>query len=485
MKFKITFLIILLPFVVSAQSVLSQKEIMDDYTIFKNILTNGHPSLYEYTSKPKWDSLFNHFEQYEIQQIKTSADLFKSMSALADNAKDGHLIIHPAKMEVIPPMFPLLIKIIDKKFYTDTDDFDIPLGSEIISIDSSDSKQLLQQMLKYAPTDGFNTTKKYRQIESEFGILHYHEYGEKKNYLVTYSTPHGTIKTTNIKSEPFESIGKRNAYRNSYFSAYHQYQNKAAYFENRINQKMPFVYYIDSINSAVLTVNSFGVDPKEFKDQLIGLFADFQKKKVKHLIIDIRQNIGGYRINAINLFSFITEQPFQQRISESAIISTLPQKEHLIHTMSDFDDFFKSYFASTEKEVDCWVLKKDHAQNEMTPYKKPFKGNVLVLIGGKTFSAGATFALSAKNNSNITLIGEEAGGGYYFHTGQYPALYQLPNSKIMVRMSVVKINHYINDKSTAKGSGILPDVEINLTPHDLIDGKDSQLYYIIKRIEKK
>ena len=120
----------------------------------------------------------------------------------------------------------------------------------------------------------------------------------------------------------------------------------------------------------------------------------------------------------------------------------------------------------------------------MKPFRKPFKGNVFVLIGGRTFSAGSAFALNAKNDANITLIGEEAGGGYYFHTGQYPVLYELPNSRIMLRMSFVKINHYVTDNTVAKGRGVLPDSIVHLTVQDLIESKDSQLDYAVKCIQK-
>nr|WP_281502439.1 S41 family peptidase [Arenibacter sp. S6351L] len=242
---------------------------------------------------------------------------------------------------------------------------------------------------------------------------------------------------------------------------------------------------MDSIKSGVLTVNSFGLDPKEFKSRLVDLFKDIKKKRVSNLILDIRQNIGGYRINAINLFSFLTEKPFKQRISESTVTDTLPKKRYVIHSMADYNEFFKRYFASAEKKVGRWILTKDHAQEEMIPYKKPFKGKVYVLIGGNTFSAASAFALNAKNCQEITLVGNETGGGYYFHTAQYSALYKLPNSKIMVRVPFVKIDKYVLDKTVPKGSGVLPDIEVELTVEDLIDGIDSQLDYIVKHLIEK
>lgn len=474
----------LLPLTVLGQNKLSQSQVLEDYTIFKEILTTGHPSLYEYTSKPKWDSIFDTFEQEDIKKTRTSNDLFKSISTIAEKAKDGHLIIHHPKMDTVPRLFPLLLKIIDGKLYTDTDDFRIPLGSEITSINGKSSQTILKDLLKYAPSDGFNLTKKYRQIEKEFGILHFYEYGSKESYSVKYTTADGEVKTNIIAPKSFESIGNRYPNRNSHFAAYHQDTNRVDYFRNRIAEKWPFVYYIDSINTAVLTVNSFGLDPQEFKSKLIGLFKEIKKKKAVNLIIDVRQNIGGYRINAINMYSFLTDKPFKQRTSESAITKVLPHKENVIHTLSDYGEFFEMYFASAKEENGRWLLTEDHAQPEMIPYKKPFKGKVYVLIGGNTFSAASAFALSAKNDKYITLVGEETGGGYYFHTSQYSALYELPNSKIMVRMPFVKIDKYVLDNIVPKGSGIIPDMEVALTVEDLINGKDSQLDFIVKHIRK-
>ena len=486
MKNRFSLIILLLfPLYFFGQNDLSQKQVLEDYTIFKEILLNGHPSLYEYTSKTEWNSIFSLFEQKDIKKTRTSNDLFRSISSIADNVKDGHLIIHHPKMDTVPPIFPLLLKIIDDKLYTDTDDFGIPVGAEITFIDGKKSNILIQEFLKYAASDGYNLSKKYRQIEKEFGILYYYEYGEKESYTVKYSVNNSEVRTIEIVPQSFESIGSRYPNRNSHFAMFHGNTDRVEHFKSTLAQKWPFVYYIDSIKSGVLTVNSFGLDPKEFKSRLVELFKEIKKKKVANLILDIRQNIGGYRINAINLFSFLTEKPFKQRIAESTVTDTLPKERYVIHSMSDYNEFFNTYFVSADQEGGRWILTKDHAQAEMMPYKSPFKGEVYVLIGGNTFSAASAFALNAKNSQEITLIGNETGGGYYFHTAQYSALYELPNSKILVRMPFVHIDKYVRDKSVPKGSGILPDIEVEQTVEDLIEGIDTQLDYILKHLNEK
>ena len=473
------FLILVIPINVFSQKELTQDQVLEDYNIFKSTITTAHPSLYEYTSKPAWDSIFTAFESQEIHDIKNSDDLFKSVVSMADHAKDGHLnVLHP-KMDTIPKLFPLLLKIIDNKLFTDTDDYGFSVGTEIVSINAVPSQKIISSLLKYAPSDGYNLTKKHHQIEKEFGLLHYYEYGFQERYSVSYRDESNLIQTKDLTAVAFEDIGKQYPNRNSHFAPYHNQTNRLYYFKTHIIEPWPFVYYVDSLKLAVLTVNSFGLEPKLYKSKLVELFKQIRKKKVTNLIVDVRQNIGGFRINAINLFSFLTDKAFKQRISESAITNSLPNKDYVIHSVSNYNDFFEKYFANSINRNGRWLITEDHAKSEMIPNNKPFKGKVYVLIGGNTFSAGSAFALSAKNTKEITLVGEETGGGYYFHTAQFSALYELPNSKILVRVPFVKIDKYVLDNSIPEGSGVLPDFEINQSLEDLILGKDSQLDYIL------
>lgn len=481
----ILFIIVLCPLLVFGQEELTKEQVTEDYTILKHILTQGYPSLYEYTSQPEWDSLFTHFEKEKLSTINSKNDLFKSITELTDYARDGHLIVMRPQLTSIPKLFPLLLKIIDDKFYTDTDDFGIPIGSEINSINNITISELRNRFLKYAPSDGYNTSKKDRQIEREFGILHFYEFGAIDTYQVEYKTPANEAFTKSIKSQSFESIGSRFVNRNSYFSIHHNATNKSQFVKNTLGKKEPFVYFIDSINTAVLTMNSFQLDVEKFHSELKVIYKSINRKKVENLIIDIRQNEGGFPLNSINAFSYIAHQSFQQRKSSSVITDSLPEANYSQNLVIGYTykSFFEKYYQNALRKEKEWISATDENQPLMIPNKKGFKGKTYILIGGKTFSAGSSFALFCKNQG-ISLIGEETGGGYYTQTGGYPIIYTLPNSKIKVLISFVKISRYTKDETVKKGSGILPDIEIPLTIQDLIDGKDSQLDYIIKLINK-
>ncbi len=483
---KILFIIFFCPLLVSGQEPLTKDQVIEDFTILKNVLTKGYPSLYEYTSKPIWDSLFTNFEKEKVKTLHNKNDLYKSITELTDYTRDGHLIIMRPQLNSIPKLFPLLLKIIDEKFYTDTDDYGIPIGSEIISIDGINGTELRKRLLKYAPSDGYSKNKKDRQIEREFGILHFYEFGNKDIYLVKYKTPSNEIFTKNIKCQSFQSIGKRFVNRNSYFSEYHNAEDKAKFVKNTIGKKEPYLYFTDSLNTAVLVMNSFRLDVEKFQLELKAIFKKIKQKKVEHLIIDIRQNEGGYPLNSINAFSYIANQSFKQRESTSVITSSLPEEEYSQNLVNGYTykTFFEKYYQNALRKENEWLLTTDENEPFMLPSNKRFKGKVYILIGGKTFSAGSSFALFCKNQG-ITLVGEETGGGYYMQTGGYPIIYTLPNSGIKILISFVKINRYVKDKTVKKGRGILPDIEIPLTVQSLIKGRDSQLDYIIKQINNK
>ncbi len=84
---------------------LTEEQILQDYVVLKNVLTKGHPNLYEYTSKSKWGSLFVNFEENKIKTIDNKNDLYKSIIELTDYVRDGHLIVMRTQIDSLPNFF--------------------------------------------------------------------------------------------------------------------------------------------------------------------------------------------------------------------------------------------------------------------------------------------------------------------------------------------------------------------------------------------
>ena len=101
----------------------------EDFTVFQKILTEGHPALYEYISKDSLSHLFSS-QRNKISDSTTDIDLYKSLVTITSPIGDGHLqLFAPNTLKTESYYFPLILKIIDSEFYTDTKDFGIPIGS--------------------------------------------------------------------------------------------------------------------------------------------------------------------------------------------------------------------------------------------------------------------------------------------------------------------------------------------------------------------
>ena len=90
--------------------------------------------------------------------------------------------------------------------------------------------------------------------------------------------------------------------------------------------------------------------------------------------------------------------------------------------------------------------------------KKRFKGNVYVLIGGPTFSASTLFCNTVMGQENVTLVGEETGGGHHGNNGLMIPYVTLPNTKMRVTMPLFRLVQY---KHVPKdGRGVVPDITV-------------------------
>ena len=263
---------------------------------------------------------------------------------------------------------------------------------------------------------------------------------------------------------------------------YHNREDKVAYIMQTIGNKEPYLYFVDSLNTGVLTLNSFGLDHELFATKVADAFRQLNRNHAAHLIIDLRRNTGGFPENANHAFSYLAKDSFVQPKSLFVTTSEVPLQAYYQSTPAmTYESFFENRFDNSSRTPNGWRLQAPENDDSMVPARRGYDGEVYVLIGGDTFSAGTTFALNCKNQG-ITLIGEETGGGYYFHTGVYPVRYELPNSGIRFLLSLVRHENHVANETVSVGSGVRPDTRVPLTVDDLIEGKDPQLDYVLQKI---
>ena len=102
-----------------------------------------------------------------------------------------------------------------------------------------------------------------------------------------------------------------------------------------------------------------------------------------------------------------------------------------------------------------------------------------------SLSASTLFAGAVKGQSNVTLLGEEAGEVGMAIADPYPDVV-LPHTGLKVRLPLFRIVQY-NHIAAEKGNGVMPDIYVPPTVENVrkdIDGKMKKVMEIIRQGKK-
>jgi hypothetical protein len=423
-----TIFITICPYVSSNQKTDWQQDLL----IYKTNLEKMHPSLYDYISKPQFKAEFNKIYNQEVDTIEQA---FIQLSKLNAKIGDGHAdIILPEGffgfIAETKKIIPVKINIKDNDIYAKNLVDEKFLG-KIFSINDKKPNDILKDMRDIISSDANNIYFKNNKIKENFALYYYLLYGETNDFIFKYlSTKDSSIKTKKIPAKYGKDIFD---------------DEILSYTGKKIND-----------DTFLLDIDIFIFENQQnFENFLSDTFKKLKKdKKIKKIIIDVQDNPGGLRENAILLYSYLTDKPFKQRI-QTKIISNKVNTNNLINMdpedVIDLQSYLNDIYGKSLSN------KNDHLQYLMLPNKNNWNKEIEVLMNGGTFSAGCEFALLAKNNPKIKLTGKPCGLNYYQHNGDINLVYELPNSKLIMAFSMVKILHFVNDKSVDKNSVVIPD----------------------------
>ena len=178
------------------------------------------------------------------------------------------------------------------------------------------------------------------------------------------------------------------------------------------------------------------------------------KKEVEYLVVDLRENTGGYV-----QYDFLTYLfPEKQVDTLGQFLITKDDKptykKHIVR-----DEHFRK-LRKAKRKVKKYEKKYDSNYEGVVLFeelgrKKVFSGKIIVITNEATFSAASILAADLKNIYGAKIIGSEAGGSFYTgSTGNISI--ELPHSNFKITFNPVyyrsSYNHY---DSTAND----PDVE--------------------------
>lgn len=215
---------------------------------------------------------------------------------------------------------------------------------------------------------------------------------------------------------------------------------KDNYLNNDFKKVGPIIYKVVE-NIGYLYYPSFSKDVSD--GELDVLFKTL--RDTKGLIIDVRGNTGGNAVNADKLFGrFISEKKLM--------------KYEVIKNGTGHNDFYEPQpvYVSPNGET----------------YTKP----IVLLTNRLCFSACNDFALYISLLPNAKIMGEQTGGG-----GGIPYNYVLANGWKIQYSATYTLSP---DKQQIE-NGIQPNLRINITPEDEIQGRDPILETAFKSLSSK
>src|SRR5579871_635277 len=457
-----------------------------DYSLFRNILQESHPGLYWYASKDSMDYYFNNGYS-QIKDSMTEPQFRNLLSYVVTRVDCGHTSVRhskdysdyldTAKMKLFP---------LGMKFWSDTmivtvninrKDSLIKRGTVIKSIDGLTSSQLRDTMFNYMVTDGYSMTGKYQSLSNgfNFGSWYTSHFGLKDSLDIEYYDNDGNEKREFIHVyNPLADTLKRDSASRRMISTFNRKYGKDQRLYNARNLQ------IDTVGStAFMTLNTFshGNRLKRFFRQT---FKTLDKRHVQNLVIDLRSNGGGDAGNSTLLTKFIIDKKF--KLADSLYASTRHSRYDKYIDKSFFYRILMVFLTSKREDG------KYHFGYFERHYFHPktnhhFNGDVYLLIGGNSFSATTLFAGAIKGQKNVTLVGEETGGGYYGNNAWMIPDVTLPNTGVRFRLPKFRL---IIDKNRIKdGHGVMPDVLALPTAEAIRKGLDFKTEKVLQVIHTR
>lgn len=491
-----TVLIFLFPlFIFSQSEKWPAEKLQQDLNIFKEIREKANSGLYKYRTKQQIDSIYN-WAFSQIKEPKELIEFYKIILQITDFEGSLHNDTtlpddFEKKYSSGNVFFPYPVKLIQNKLILNFKNEEIPLGSQIHSINGIETQKILTTLYKYYTTDGYNITGKSIGIGSSFAKYFEMEYGAQKSFLVEYSLPNQTQKQTKSISSVSNEIRKEN-FKNRFSLPIDSLQYQKA--------KDKYSFKIISSNTALLSVHTFviGRNAKDkqhiaYKKYLDSCFQYLSKHtEIQNLIVDVRNNGGGTDPNDIATFSYLAQKSFRENSSAYVNFQKIPFPKYLVYEetdakkqqeeLKDFEDEIKEEFPKLVGEK---YLQDKKFNLLLQSDKNSFKGQIYMLISPRIASAGSLFASLVAGNTKAIVIGEETMGGYFGHNGHTPIEYELPNTKIKTQFSIVNLEQDVPKKTNQIfGRGVIPDHEISQTLEDFMQNRDSQFEYTLKLIEK-
>jgi hypothetical protein len=435
----------------------SPAQLKADYTVFRNILEESHPSLYWYTPKDSMDYYFN-LGYSRLTDSMTEQNFRTLLSYVISKVNCGHTTTRYSKrytryLDTVRRIrsFPLTFKLWKDTMVITSNlnrrDSLLKRGTIVRTINGMPQQRIADTLFQYLATDGYNEVSKYQQLSNRgiFGGWYRNVFGLTERFSIGYVDSLGNDRQVTIPLyDPASDTGRQ------IFPGMRKLTKKE---RRRLELLTVRNVQIDtSMQSAFMTLNSFSRG-NLLKSFFKKTFKTLNRLNIKHLVIDVRGNGGGDASLSTLLTRYMIKHKFKLTDSLYAVTRSSKYGKHIQNQWI----YWTIMQVLTKKRSDGNYHFGYFERHYFKPKKKDhYDGNVYILTGGNSFSATTLFAGALKGQSNVKIIGEETGGAAYGNSAWMIPDVTLPHTRVRFRLP--KFRLVVSKDNPKNGRGVQPDV---------------------------
>lgn len=453
----------------------SAQEVKDDLEYMYDMLEKCSYDLFALNSKENMDKLYSSTYQ-SIDDSLTEIEIYRKYIPLVSATKMSHCMMNKPwgyytnhYVNKGGTLFPLSIYFSgDKAFVNENQSTNSSINKhdEILSINDKPINEFLQGFYKNmsGPTEYYINSI----IEKTgFPRLNWIFNGEKKSFRLKIKNTNGIISSQSVHAMAArEYEDKINAH-----AAEDNEERTFEFLNEHVAHLIPGGFINMDSNKDLNSPEAF--DNTEFCHFIDSAFNSFQQKGIQHLIIDLRDNMGGDNSFSDYMIAYFAKTSF-------GIASKMQMKtsQHTKDIWKDLDlpeiQDMKKQMMSLENGSRFDVEIKQYHPH---PDTKKFKGSVYVLINRYSYSNAAMTACIIQDYGFGEIIGEETTD----EVSSYGAIHRidLPNTKFRVYYPK---SFFVRPNGDPTPRGVVPD---HIVLNDVLTDDDEVLDYTLKLIEGK
>ncbi|MES2773345.1 MAG: S41 family peptidase [Bacteroidota bacterium] len=462
-------------------------ELKQDFDVAWKTWQQNHPSLYWYNPKDTVDKGFNELEN-SLTDSLTEMEFRNRLAMAAEKIKCGHTSVRLSKgfgkysaRQRYELQFPIAMKtwggdslvVSGNAFRRDSD---LVRGTIIRSVNGRPAAELISQMGRLISADGFGNNFKYQVLSNSFPTYYRYTFGLSDYYTFEYVAPDGSTKFKRLFNyNPRADTLDRRRIATPQARPQKPSKKELRNFELLSNRSLR----IDTANHlAYMLLNTFSKNKlnRFFRES----FRTLKEQNIPNLVIELRENGGGNISKSTRLTRYISDHAFKVADSAVAVNFKYAYPGSVKH---GFWYKLEHWLVSPFRKNGLYHFKQLERRHYKPFKKNHYDGQVYIITGGYTFSAATLFIHPLKGQKNVTVIGEETGGGAYGNTAVNIPDVVLPNTGIRVRLPLYRL---VVDKNLPHdGRGILPDIYVPPGSSYLRKNEDPKMEKIRQLIREK